>query len=195
MKKFSVSFLLIQTGIIFIISCIISIAVYAVAGTKNVIMSGLILTVPVMIMIGFIYVCLVNFITGPMAKKTMEKGSREHNFRKTVTLTNQDSFTLGAVVRISEETGKLAYVSFQNPFVFQLIRARNVTNVKAGYLAGPFGLTRYVYFEFYYDRKRVRVPTYTSRQMEVVTSSLVAEGISKAEAFRDALLRAQKVDG
>ena len=51
MKKFSVSFLLIQTGIIFIISCIISIAVYAVAGTKNVIMSGLILTVPVMIMI------------------------------------------------------------------------------------------------------------------------------------------------
>jgi hypothetical protein len=31
--------------------------------------------------------------------------------------------------------------------------------------------------------------------MEVVTSSLVAEGISKAEAFRDALLRAQKVDG
>ena len=195
MKKYSTPFLLIQTGIIFIISCIISITVYAAAGAANVITSGLILTIPVMIMLGFIYVCLVNFITSPIAKKTMEKGSREHNFRKTVTLINQDSFTLGAVVRISEETGKLAYVSFQNPFVFQLIHARDVTNVKAGYLAGPFGLTRYVYFEFYYDGKRVRIPTFTSRRMEVVTSSLVAEGISKAEAFRDALLRAQKVDG
>ena len=106
MKKYSASFLLIQTGIIFIISCIISIAIYAVAGAANVITSGLILAIPVMIMIGFIYVCLVNFITGPMAKKTMEKNCRAQNFGKTFTHINKDLGTVGTILKIDEETYK-----------------------------------------------------------------------------------------
>ena len=194
MKKYSAWFLIIQMGTIWFISCIISIAIYAAIGVRNAIASGLILSIPVMITLGFIYVCLVNFITDPMAKKTMERGSKEHNFKRPVTLTNHDPFTLGSIIRIDEETGKVAYVSFQNPFTFQLVQAKDITNVKSGYLAGPFGTTRYVYFEFFYDNKRVRIPTFTSRRMEMVTSSWVTTGISKADAFRDALLRAQKVD-
>ena len=61
-------------------------------------------------------------------------------------------------------------------------------------MAGPFGTIRDVYFEFFYDNKWVRIPTFTSRRMKMVTSSWVTTGISKADAFRDALLRAQKVD-
>ena len=95
--------------------------------------------------------------------------------------------------RIDESAGRIAYVSYQNPYEFQMVSAKDITNIKSSYIKGPLGGTRYVYFEFYYNNKKVRIPTFTSRNIYSLKSQEVLEGISKADAFCDILVHAQNV--
>ena len=91
---------------------------------------------------------------------------------------------------VSYETGRVAYASYQNPFMFQVAQAREITDITSGYMSGPFNTTRYVYFQFYYKNKKIRIPTYTARRMHHI--SCLKEEISQADAFRDILINAQK---
>lgn len=52
-------------------------------------------------------------------------------------------------------------------------------------------VTSYVYFEFYYNGKKTRIPTFTSSNTYSIQSSEVMEGISKADTFCDILKNAQ----
>lgn len=148
---------------------------------------------------GFIFVFLAvgmivfsNSFGGRIAKKTMERGTQEAGFGVYSTFTSDGSGTIGSVLRIDENTGRIGYVSYQNPYEFQLVLAKDITKIKSSYIKGPFGGTSYVYFEFYYNNKRTRIPTFTSNSQFHVQSEEVLNGISKADAFCEILENAQK---
>ena len=190
MKKFSIVFMVMELLLLALMSWLFGIALAVLATEENVILSGMTKYLPIaMAVLVPIYIACVNLLTWPIAKRTMEKNAKEQGFVRYSAFINKDAFTLGSAIRIDVDTGRVAYVSFQNPFVFQLMQAEDLTNVKSGYLRGMLDTTRYVYFQFQYKNKLVRIPTFTSRRMEFVSSPLVQEGISKADSMRDLMLR------
>lgn len=137
------------------------------------------------------YFMFGNSIMGKIARKTMEKHCKKENFEEYSTFITDGSFTSGAIIRIEEKKGRIAYVSYQNPYEFQMVSVKDIENIQSSYIKGALGGTRYVYFEFYYNKKRVRIPTFTSRNVYSLNSSEVLEGISKADAFCDMLINAK----
>ena len=132
-----------------------------------------------------------NNIVGKIAKKTLQAGIEKENMQNFSTFVNEGSFTLGSVICIDEETGKIGYVSYLNPKEFQLLSAANITDIKSSYVKGPLGGTSYVYFEFFYNKQKVRIPTFTSNNTYSLESSEVLEGISKADTFAEILTNAK----
>lgn len=74
-----------------------------------------------------------------------------------------------------------------------MVQAKELTNIKSSYTKAPLGGTQYVYFEFYVNNKRVRIPTFTASNVYSLQSQAVLEGISKADAFCALLTNAQNV--
>ena len=108
-----------------------------------------------------------------------------------VKFTNKNTGTCGCVFRIDESSGRVAYVSAMNPFQFQMCHAKDLVDINSSYMKGPFGGTRYVYFTFCYKNKRIKIPTFTSRNMYSLGSSYVQEGLGKAQDICNLLLKLQ----
>lgn len=72
-----------------------------------------------------------------------------------------------------------------------MISAKDISNIRSSYIKGPLGGTSYVYFEFFYNKKRTRVPTFTSNQAFSMNSSEVITAISKADAYCEILENAK----
>ncbi len=194
MKRIDVKFLVLQVVILMAVSMIIGMIISVVVGGVNPIVGGF-RTMPLFLFfVAMVYGALGNMFTGPIAKKTMEENSKKENFEKSSTFVTDGSFTIGGIVKIDENTGRVAYVSYWNPYEFQMVQAKELTNIKSSYIKSPLGGTQYVYFEFYYNNKKVRIPTFTSRYVFSLESQAVVEGISKADAFCDLLTNAQKVE-
>ena len=190
MKKYSFPFFLIQNAILFLISWLIAMGFAFLAFNENIPLSGLKwtpLTFPLLEI--FYWFGLANKFTGPIARKTLAKNLKASNFGKTFTHDAHDLGTVGVILSIEEETGRAAYVSYQNPFKFQTAEAGELTDVISSYIHGPVGTTSYVYFQFRYKGKRTRIPTCTSGRSIMVTSPLAREGIAKADRLRDLVLR------
>lgn len=191
MKKVNGIFLFVQIVAVFLVSWLFAIGLALLAYNDNVVITGLMnwlwLTMP---LVAFFYVAGANGITGLIARRTMKKNAEAQQFGKCSTFINNDPFTLGSMIMIGEDTCRVAYVSYQNPFMFQVAQARELTDITSGYMPGPFNTTRYVYFQFYYRNKKIRIPTYTARRMHHI--SCLQEEISQADAFRDILINAQK---
>lgn len=193
MKKYSFLFILLQIVIVFIISWLFAMGFGFISFNENIPVTSLKNWLPLTLpLVTIIYVACANKNNGRIAKKTMEKNSKAQNFGKTYTFINSDFGTAGSILRIDEGTGRVAYVSYLNPFKFQMAQADELTDVASSYMSGPVNTTRYVYFQFRYKNKRMRIPTFTSRRMHMITSSCVKEGIEKADHFRDAILKHQK---
>ena len=191
MKRIDAKFLVVQVVILLVVSMLIGVVISLVTGGENPIVEGY-RTMPLFFFfVALMYVGFGNGITGVIAEKTMEKNARKENFERSSTFVTDGSFTIGSIVKIDEDTGRVAYVSYQNPFEFQLTHARLLTNIKSDYIKSPLGGTSYVYFEFYYKDKRVRIPTFTASNVYSLQSEAVLEGISKADAFCDLLTNAQ----
>ena len=126
-------------------------------------------------------------------KRTMKKHSEEEGFGKAYTYTNKNTGTCGCVLAIDESSGRVAYVSALNPFQFQMCHANDLTDLQSSYIKGPFGGTRYVYFTFCYKNKGIKIPTFTSRNMFSVGSSLVQDGLAKGQKICDMISRLQKL--
>lgn len=193
MKKIDVKFLVVQVVILLVISAAAGIIVSIALGGENPIVGGFRLLPLFLFFIALVYAAIGNVITGPIAKKTMEKNSKKENFENCSTFVTKGPFTIGAIVKIDESTGRVAYVSYWNPYEFQMVQAKDLTNIKSSYKKAPMGGTSYVYFEFYYNNKRVRIPTFTASNVYSLQSEAVLEGISKADAFCDLLTNAQNV--
>ena len=109
MKKVDLKFLLVQAVIVLVVSVAVSIGVsIALSGedTENMIVGGLRLTPFFFFMVGFFYVAFSNMFTGGIAKKTMKVNSEKENFENSSTFITDGSFTIGAIVKIDEATGK-----------------------------------------------------------------------------------------
>lgn len=193
MNKFDAKFLLIQGAIILGISVIAGFLISFFMDPVDIVFATEMFASMILFLLLLCYGFFGNIITGSIAKKTMEKHSAEEKFENYSTFVTDGSFTAGAIIRIDESAGRIAYVSYQNPYEFQMVSAKDITNIKSSYIKGPLGGTRYVYFEFYYNNKKVRIPTFTSRNMYSLKSQEVLEGISKADAFCDILVHAQNV--
>lgn len=191
MKKFDAKFLLIQAAILLGISVIAGFIISISMGAVDILSAAIGFAVMILFMLFLFYLMFSNSITGSIARKTMEKHSEEENFEDYSTFVSGGSATVGSILRIDAKTGRIAYVSYQNPYEFQMASAKELTNINSSYIKGPLGGTRYVYFEFYYKNKRVRIPTFTARNVYSLKSAEVLEGISKADAFRDLLVHAQ----
>lgn len=121
-----------------------------------------------------------------MAKKTM-KGLDEMNFAAAGTF-----YAGNVTIKIDVLHGKIAYVSALNPKALQIISAAQIENICSDYQKGPFGGTGYVYFQFHCNGKKVRIPTFVSRQMYSLKSEAVMTAISKADTYAGYLKQAKE---
>ena len=195
MKKYSAVYIWKQILIFVGLSVGLGIALPFLTHMKNPKSSAIGCTVIFLFLFGMFPLFAANDYSRKRAKKTMKKGAEEQHFDKCSTFTADAAHTLGQILKVDMQTGRIAYVSYQNPKQFQTAHARDLTNITSSYVRGPFGGTRYVYFEFYYKNKRVRLATFTSRSMYSLKSRQVLEAISKADMFRDILLHAQQIQG
>jgi len=194
MKKYNAKVILGEIVFILVVSLIPSVAIALALGAKQgIVLSALPWYVLSVCFFFLLWIILINTVMGAFAKRTMEKHSESEGFGQSYTYINKDSGTVGAILRIDRDSGRVAYVSFQNPFAFQMVHASELSDFKSSYIKGPFGGTRYVYFEFWYDFKKVRIPTFTSRSMFMVTSTTVKRALAKGDEICAELARAQLV--
>lgn len=139
-----------------------------------------------------IHVALANKVLFSIARKTADKHMAKEGFANAQVFENKEHNSCASILAIDEKQKKIAYVSVHNPFVFQMADCKDLTNVESGYIEGPASGTRYVYYGFGYKKKRIRIPTFTSRSMYFLSSSRVQAGIAKAERVRDLILKLQK---
>ena len=133
---------------------------------------------------------ITNLIMFPVAKRTMLKGIKENNFGRTTTYISRGDYRIKTMLCIDEETGRVAYTSSLSPFKFQMAEAKQLSKVRSGYERAPLGGTRYVFFEFYYDNNRIRIPTfYTARIVYFIQSREVQEALATGENICNLILR------
>ena len=139
-------------------------------------------TIPAFIVFLFLafilHTSLANRILFPIAKKTMENRSEKEGFVISDTFYNRQSNSCASVLPIDEVHGKIAYVSVHDPMEFQTCEVKDITDVSSGYIKGPFDGTRYVYYQFTYKNRRIRIPTFTARNMHFLTARVVQEAIT-----------------
>lgn len=186
MKKVSGKYILTVLVILLVISAIIGFGIAFFFDAKEPLSAGKMFCILVFFPLVFLYFTAGSFITDHFADKTMEKNSELANFQGYTTF-----YSAGATIRIEKGTGRIAYVSNMNPFQFQLVSAKDITDIKSDYIKGPLGGTSYVYFEFNYLGKKVRIPTFTSNNAYSLNSEEVLEGISKADRYAEILENAQ----
>lgn len=186
MKKVDFKFLAIEIAVLYVLCVVLANVFILLAGdTPNLIVS-MILAVIYLIPVSIIYFCYGSFVNKKLANKTIQEHASENGF------INFNTFQgVGATVLVDEAAGKLAYISNRNPFEFQVVSAREITDVKSTYDKGPFGGTRYVYFQFYYQNVKYKVATFSSRNMASLQSTDVLEAISKGDAFVESINNAK----
>ena len=190
MKKYSIGFILIEIAVMLVISIIpvVPVALYT-DPEKN-------LTIPALIVFMFfafiLHTALANSILFSIARKTMEKKAEKEGFVRSQTFYNRQSNSCASILAIDDVNAKIAYVSVHDPFRFQIADVEDLTDVKSGYIKGPFDVTRYVYYQFTYKGRRIRIPTFTARSMHFLTASVVQDAITKADGFRDSVQGLQK---
>lgn len=194
MKKVNSKALLKLIGIYFAVGLVISVISAFTGFGGNVFFLGKVLGSLFMYLLATFF--LLAFLMYPIssllkkkAKKTME------TLANTDFNANGTFYASSSTIKIDVNAGKIAYVSNYNPSELQIIDADKISKVKSSYNKGPLGGTNYVYFEFYYDNKRRRFPTFTSNTMYMMNSNEVQTAISKADTYAELLRKAAGIEG
>ncbi len=187
MKKISFKFVLLQIAVILLLGILTGVIFCICNGELEVdtVIAGSLLFSA---LFATIYAALNRHITGYLVKKTFEKNIQQYDF-----VNGSIFYGINATIKIDQQRGKIAFVSNQNPFEFQVISAREIDNIKSDYFKGPLGGTRYVYFAFSYHNRIVRIATFTAGQMHSMRSARVIEGIAKADTFAGILQNARNL--
>lgn len=128
-----------------------------------------------------------NTFTDHMVAKTVKKNAAKHNFDKAYTF-----YTNNATLMIDTVGGRIAYISNLNPWKFQMISAKDIADIKNDYKKGVFlDTTHYVYFQFSYQGKVMKISTFESNHYRPLTMDKVQEGLKNAAAYAE-ILRAAK---
>ena len=126
-----------------------------------------------------------------MVAKTVKKNAEKYNFDRAYTF-----YSKNAAIMIDVLGGRVAYISNWNPWKFQVISAKEIADIKADRmkdLVPGTNTTRYVYFQFSYQDKIIKIPTFTSRSYCSLTRDNVQEGLKNAEKFALFLKDAKQV--
>lgn len=123
-------------------------------------------------------------------KKKLEKELDESGFKR-----NNTFYGDGFTVVVDTENGKIAIVSFWNPFENYILPANRITKTwvddgKTGF--GIFEGSGRVSFLFIIDDVKVRVNTFTSNTRWRMDSEQILTGISKADMMVEILEEARK---
>ncbi len=151
------------------------------------------LSVFMVVAVMFATICTVfnfsnNTFTDHMAAKTVKKNAAKYNFDKAYTF-----YTNNATVMIDTLGGRIAYISNLNPWKFQMISAKDIADIRNDYKKGVFpGTTRYVYFQFSYQGKVIKIPTFTSNHYRPLSMDKVQEGLKNAAAYAEILSAAKQ---
>lgn len=189
MKKYNALVIILSILFVMALAFLIGVVITLIVGKEGLLALWVILTT---FSAWAFYPMYMNPMMILFAKRTMKKHSEEEGFGKPYIYTNKNTGTCGCILAIDESSGRVAYVSALNPFQFQMCHANDLTDLQSSYIKGPFGGTRYVYFTFCYKNKRIKIPTFTSRNMFSVGSSLVQDGLAKGQKICDMISRLQK---
>ena len=123
-------------------------------------------------------------------KKKLEKELDESGFNR-----NQTFYGDGITVIVDTEKGKIALISFWNPFENFVLPANRITKTwvddgRTGF--GIFEGSGRVSFLFTIDNTKVRVNTFTSNTRWRMDSEQILTGISKADKMVEVLEEARK---
>lgn len=184
MKKVNWSYILILIGGVLGLSAIASLIIGIIGGNLAGFGGVMFVFVFIMGIIVFVFHTESNFITNRLMKNTLEKDVQALTFQNCSTFTSSN-----AILKIDEATGRIGYIYYLNPTEFVVISAKNIMDIKSDYMKGPLGGTRYVYFQFAYEGKCIKVPTFTSRNMYSLKSAEVMEAMSKADTYAELLER------
>lgn len=128
-----------------------------------------------------------NKLTDHVVAQTVKKNILKYNFNRAHTI-----YVNNATLIIDTEGGRIAYVSNLNPWKFQLISAKDIDDIKNDHGKGLFpNTTHYVYYQFSYQGKVMKFPTFTSRRYWSMETDMVQNALKKAAAYAD-ILRAAK---
>lgn len=189
LKKIGIGFILLNIAVIFGGAAI-------VAGIPHVLIEMDFFSVFLFMAIIFGFLCFLsnlsignnNKYTDRMVAKTIKKNAAKHHFDKAYTFN-----TRNATVMIDAESGRIAYISNLNPWKFQLISAKDIDNIKNDYKKGILpDTTNYVYFQFSYQGKIMKFPTFTSNHYRPLEMEKVKKGLNMA-AFYAGLLSSAKI--
>ncbi len=147
------------------------------------------------VMAGFtlgIIVLMMNLWGSPLSKilanKTIEKNAASQGFANCHTFNS-----LYGIIKIDVEGGKFAVISYWNPTEFQVGNAAKIENIVSDYIKAPLGGTTGVYFQFMYEKTRIRCYTFAAnRNPYSLQSAEVLEAQSKADTFADLLKKAKE---
>lgn len=129
-----------------------------------------------------------NFLANRLMAKTIENNAAGKGFGNCHTFTSNYG-----IIKIDVEGGKFAIVSIWNPTEFQVGSAAKIENIVSDYVKAPLGGTTGVYFQFMYEKTRIRCYTFaSSKNPYTLNSGEVLEGQSKADTFADLLKQAKE---
>lgn len=184
MKKVNWNYILILIGGVLGVAAIASLIIGIISGNLAGFGGLMMMFVFIAGVMAFVFHTESNFVTDRLMKKTLETDEQALTFQNCSTFT-----TNNAILMIDEATVRLGYIYYLNPTKFVTVSAKNITEIKSDYIKGPLGGTRYVYFQFVYEGQRIRVATFTSRNMYSLQSGEVLEAMSKADAYAALLER------
>jgi len=186
LKKIGIDFIILNFVVVFGGAAVI-------AGISH-ILSGMMdfFSVFLVMIIIFAALCTIfnfsnNKYTDRMVAKTVKKNATKYNFDKAYTF-----YTNNATVMIDAVGGRIAFISNLNPWKFQMISAKDIDDIKNDYKKGLLpDMTHYVYFQFSYRGKVMKISTFTSNHYRPLTMDKVQEGLKNAAAYAK-ILRAAK---
>ena len=140
--------------------------------------------------LAFIWWVFAGKIIYGKAKKKLEKQLEDNGF-----IRNNTFYGDGFTVVVDTENGKIALVSFWNPFENYILPASRITKTwvddgKSGF--GIFEGSGRVSFLFSIDNTKVRVNTFISNTRWRMDSEQILTGISKADKMVEVLEEARK---
>lgn len=185
MKKTSWKFVSSEILVTVTVSILGGIIIAVVGDFKDVATGGIQLGIMLLIFSVIFRIVFGNVIADKLAERTMDKLSDEEFYD------GGTFYSAGCIIRIDTVIGRIAYVSSGNPFEVQIVSAKDISEIKTYCNEGTLGGTRYVAFQFLYQNRNFRFPTFVSRQTYSMDSEEVQNGMDKAEEYCERLRRAQ----
>lgn len=185
MKIINGMYLLAQAAAVLVIALIVSIVCAIFGWSFSAIFILVFFTLGIIVLISNFS---DSFLSNYLMKKTIENNAEEQGFGHCSTFNS-----LYGIIKIDVEGGKFAIVSIWNPTQFQVGDAAKIENIVSDYVKAPLGGTTGVYFQFMYEKARIRCYTFaSSKNPYSLQSAEVLEGQSKADTFAELLKQAKE---